>query len=107
MASGRLTSHHECDCARCRGVSTANKQYGFDEAKVAKTLCLHCEKPIGDRSYFLVTFLARFGQMFFEHADCHFEHGDPKAVPIARGGQRNEYHRRSRNQNHNSTERES
>jgi len=58
------------DCARCRGLKSADKRWGFDKRAVASTPCLHCGVPIGRRHYRLVTILARFGQMFVVHKNC-------------------------------------
>ena len=59
-----------CACARCVGLPTANKEHGFDEAKVSAMLCLECDEPIGEQPYRLVKVWSRFGQMMFEHESC-------------------------------------
>lgn len=59
-----------CQCARCRGVKTADRRWGFDRAKVPKMECLYCDLPIGRRRWVAVTILARFGDMMFAHAKC-------------------------------------
>ena len=59
-----------CKCATCRGIPTADPEYGFDRAKVAQVDCLRCGEKIGDAPYQLVTVLARFGQMVFVHEKC-------------------------------------
>lgn len=60
----------DCSCARCRGMDSADPQYGFDRAAVAAVKCLACGAPIGSEPYSLVTLLARFGQMLFVHRRC-------------------------------------
>ena len=65
---GSTMSH--CDCALCRGVSTANQRYGYDESKVKDVYCLVCHEKIGTEGYAEVPMLARFGQMFFTHKRC-------------------------------------
>ena len=43
---------------------------GYDPADVPSRLCLMCKLPIGTRAWRVVTTLARFGQMLFEHEVC-------------------------------------
>lgn len=65
-----MSMRKPCDCPRCSGIQTANRQWGFDEAKVPGVPCLKCGAPIGDRPYKLVKTYARFGAMMFEHEIC-------------------------------------
>jgi hypothetical protein len=67
---GRKAGEKECDCARCRGVPTANRRWGFDEAEVPKAHCFVCDRPIGKGPYKLDTGLARFGTMLVRHEGC-------------------------------------
>ena len=60
----------KCDCARCRGMKTADPKWGFDRSKVAKVLCLICNTPIGRSRFVLDVQLARFGTMFVIHQRC-------------------------------------
>lgn len=66
----RLRKEKPCECARCRGLPTADQRYGFDKAAVPAVECLTCDKPIGDAEYELVPIFARFGQMFVKHKVC-------------------------------------
>lgn len=65
-----MSRRKPCDCPRCRGIPTANKRWGFDEAEVPDVKCLGCGKRIGDEPYKLDTGFARFGDMLFYHARC-------------------------------------
>jgi hypothetical protein len=61
-----------CQCPKCAPYPGAKPHpvYGFDLNKVKDTLCLICDKPIGNESYELDTSLARFGRMLFIHKRC-------------------------------------
>jgi hypothetical protein len=66
-----------CNCARCRGLATANPKYGYDMAEVSATECLKCGERIGTEPYVEVPILARFGQMFLLHRRCKSTEGRP------------------------------
>jgi hypothetical protein len=60
-------------------VTDLHPKYGFDRSKVPSVCCLWCGHQIGDAPYKLVTMLARFGTMLFEHRRC--PRRKPAAVP--------------------------
>lgn len=60
----------KCDCARCLGLPTADKKYGFDYAEIPQKHCLSCHELIGSESYKLALQVARFGQAFVFHKRC-------------------------------------
>jgi len=43
----------------------------YDAKKVKDKLCIHCQKPIGNKPYEEVKVFARFGQMLFKHKECN------------------------------------
>lgn len=46
---------------------------GYELKDVYSRLCINCDQPIGKLEWKEVRTLARFGQMFFEHAKCPVE----------------------------------
>lgn len=68
-------AQRKCDCARCRGVVSADPVYGYDRAAVPSAKCLMCDQPIGGEAWHEYPVWARFGQMFFIHDRCGVGHG--------------------------------
>jgi len=69
--ASRTSKKEPCGtCPRCRGIPTADPNWGFDQALVPGVLCVACRLPIGDEPYELDTGLARFGTMLFYHRRC-------------------------------------